>query len=190
MESFKKKDIKRYHELNDKIEKQDIEELLNITYDEEVKHIVMPNRLFTKIIKDKRPEYIKYLPYNVHVKKLVRGNNIWLQKSKYLGIDEGNELTLHVDIETKHKILSLLWLLLHEFRHKLQYNLSYVKNKNLEKWFEFHDYTKHSMEHVFHEILPYETDANTFACELLEIDYPNSKFKITKETLKRLQKND
>ena len=54
-------------------------------------------------------------------------------------------------------------------------------------WLNSYGKNINSVKHVFHEVDPLEVEANTFACEILDIPYPNSKFSITKKTLKRLK---
>lgn len=192
--SYLKTDIKKYKKLNTELIKSDYNvSLLEITYDiPQTDNIIIPNKLFSKILIEKRPELIKYFPFKIIVKELIRGDNVWLKKTKKLGLynKKKGTLTLHLDLEVKHRVLPFLWLLFHEFRHHIQFNnsniLSCLDNKNREMWLNYYGKNIDSVKHVFHEVDPLEVEANTFACEILNIPYPNSKFSITKKTLKRL----
>ena len=192
--AYRKADIKKYEELNEKVGENLFEmNVLDVTYETPYKeNIAIPCHLFTKILVEKRPDLLKYLPFKIVVKELVRGDNPWLKKTKKLGLynEVKGVLTLHLDLECDHKVVAFLWLLLHEFRHHVQFRdpniTSCLANKNREAWINQYPYTRTSVEHVFHEVDPLEVEANTFACEMLGIPYPNSKFSITEDTLKRL----
>jgi len=192
--AYRKADIKKYQKLNEKVsEDLFVMNVLDISYETPYKdNIAIPCHLFSQILVQKRPDLLKYLPFKIVVKELVRGDNPWLKKTKKLGIydEEKGVLTLHLDLEEDHKVVAFLWLLFHEFRHHVQSHnpqiLSCLDNKNREMWLNQYPYTLRSVEHVFHEVDPLEVEANTFACEILDIQYPNSKFSITEETLKRL----
>lgn len=191
-ERFKAKDIRKYEGKNRLIYDfhPPFENLLNVTYrDECMTKVRLPGELFTSLIKNNRPNYIKLLPYDITVYELKRGNE-WVGESNYLGINTGNKLMLFLDKDADHSTLSLLWILLHEFRHKIQEHNSYIescqRNRNRKLWLStFKD--EDTALHVYHEIDPSEVDANTFACEILEVDYPGSKFGITKKRLKKLR---
>jgi Zn-dependent peptidase ImmA (M78 family) len=194
MENFNIDDIITYQELNLFIKNKKVKNLLNINYlNENLKQIDIPNKLFSYKIFHKRKDLIKYFPFNIFVKNLERGTNRWLQKTNYLGIysSEKKELSLHLDINHKYSEIELLWILMHEFRHHVQYqnkNIeSCINNKNVDKWIEYYKVDKNKIFHTFHEILPFEVDANIFASEILNINYPGSKFNITDETLKLLE---
>ncbi len=158
--------------------------------------IDIPTIAFSYLIRDLRPEYAYLFPYNVSV-KYFDGNDdtYWLKDSGYLGLhfEEDDRLEIQLKRDHRHSKLSLLWLLLHEFRHKIQNQVSSIKtnvdndNPNLKLLIEYllekSGSNRSMVDHVFHEIMPIEIDANTFACELLEIDYPSSKFAMTQETL-------
>jgi DNA integrity scanning protein DisA with diadenylate cyclase activity len=103
-------------------------------------------------------------------------------------------MTLYLRKDGEHSQLSLLWILLHEFRHKIQAAVSSVStNLDNDNFKYFMDYLKNkgndenNINHVLHEILPYEIDANIFACELLNIGYPGSKFQINDHTISLLK---
>ena len=193
--TYLKKDLIKYEKLNKRVLNNTFKlKALDIIYEIEQKdNIRIPVELFSKILFEKRPELIKYAPFKIIVKKLDRGENPWLKKTKLLGLYDNDKgiLTIHIDLNLKYRTLPFLWLLFHEFRHHIQFHnkniLSCLDNKNREMWLNHYDYTINSVKHVFHEIDPLEIDANTFACEILNIPYPNSKFSITKKTLKRLQ---
>ena len=121
-------------------------------------------------------------------------------ESTMIGLYDEETKTLKLLINPKKvkkiKTISILWLLLHEFRHHIQFQdkniLSVVKNKNTKKFWKFFD-NKNKLdlaEHTLHELNPLEIDANMFASEILEIPYPNnkSKFSLTNKRLKKLFK--
>ena len=191
---YKKTDKAKYTKLNKIVSDTYKIELLDIIYETpKTKNIELPNKLFSKLLIEKRPDLVLYCPFKIIIKKLERGNNVWLKKVKKLGVyDEiDRELTMSLDIKSKHNVLPFLWLLFHEFRHHVQYCnpniLSCLDNQNRKMWLEYYGKNINSVKHVFHEIDPIEVDANTFACEMLDIPYPNSTFSITEETLKRLK---
>lgn len=193
--NYRKEDIIRYRNLNKKLSHENYSVgLLDVKIDKSLKkHINIPNALFSKILTEKRPDLVKFTPFKIKIQKLERGGNPWLKKVTFLGIydEEKKILTLSVDKKNKIEVVSFLWILFHEFRHHVQFSNNNIKscldNKNREMWLNHYDYTLNSVKHVFHEVDPLEVDANTFACEMLEIPYPNSKFSITKKTLKRLK---
>ena len=199
MERFKKIDINRYEKLWNDTKDCNVD-LVKINYpkedDEEIKKIIIPSQLFTKIILEKRPEYIKFLPAYYFIQRLERGKNPWLQKTNYLGLAYTSSIDLFLDIEREYSKVMLLWIMLHEFRHTVQNRTdsikSCIRNKNYKKWIEFmtdkNKDMKRNFVHVFHELLPAETDANIFACEMLDIEYPGSKFELTNQTLKLFKK--
>ena len=162
---------------------------------DEIKHIKLPTKLFTNILAWSRPDLLKYLPYKMKLSKLERPkDNYYLQESHYLGLNDKDELILCLDPNVEHSIVSLLWVMMHEFRHKIQYlnkNIySCLYNSNYDKWKAYYNKDENLINHVFHEILPYEVDANVFACEILKIEYPGSKFEITDYTLRTLDSVD
>lgn len=199
--TYLKEDIRKYKNLNNALKTgYSGNYLLDIKYEislSQYPSTEIPNALFSNILISKRPELIKYTPFKIIVQELIKGNNVWLKKTKKLGLydDKSEVLTLKLDLKEKHRILPFLWLLFHEFRHHIQFHnpkiLSCLDNKNREMWLNYYvnncGKNIDSVKHVFHEIDPLEVDANTFACEILDIPYPNSKFSITKTTLKRLK---
>lgn len=173
------------------------ESLVNVTYaDESVRRVTVPGKLFTKMIKERRPEYLRFLPYEVKLRPLDESKknlkNPWINKKMIIGIDEGDYLTFHVGSEYEPSVIKMIWLLLHEFRHKIQYNFAPVRtciyNENLAKVYSALPYTEDSVNHVFHELLPYEVDANIFAHELMSLDYKVGSWAVSDTTLKRLEK--
>jgi hypothetical protein len=178
-------DIKKWERLN--IEAEDLpgESLLSVTYrDNDLRNrIKLPGKLFTKLIKEKRPEYLQFLPYHIVLQPLNESKknlkNPYITKDKIIGIDEGDYLVFHVGSEYKPRVKSLLWLLLHEFRHKIQANLKSIQSTVYSDLFaellEKLPYTEDSINHVFHEFLPYEVDANIFANEIMGIEYDSGK---------------
>jgi hypothetical protein len=193
---YQKEDIKKYKNLKKLLETDYVGNyLLNITYEVPFNmNIDIPNALFSYILTTKRPELIEYTQsFKIIVNELIKGNNPWLKRTKKLGLyDETTGiLNLKLDLNIKHKEVSILWILFHEFRHHIQFRniniLSCLDNKNREMWLNYYGKNIDTVKHVFHEIDPLEVDANTFACEILDIPYPNSKFSITENTLKRLK---
>lgn len=201
-ESFKKKDIKRYQKehdnlVNNKIYEEDWQEYLTITRTDDIKDITIPLQMFVDIIINKRPEYVKHLKgLKINFSEIGETkDNYWLEDTDYIGLTFENKIDIRLRKDGEHSIVSLLWILLHEFRHMIQ-----NKNTNIEScnwntnYTNFIEYLmkltgkeQNVIDHVLHEIVPYEVDANIFACELLEIDYPSSKFGITKKTLGMLK---
>jgi hypothetical protein len=192
--TYLKEDLTKYKNLNDEVMKTFLgKSLLDITYvTPKTKNIEIPEILFSYLLIKNRPELVKYTPFKIVVEELIKGNNVWLKNTKKLGLNDEEKkiLTLRLDLKGKHSVLSFLWLLFHEFRHHIQFQnpsiLSCLDNKNREMWLNYYGKSLDSVKHVFHEIDPLEVDANTFACEILDIPYPNSKFSITIQTLKRL----
>lgn len=195
-EIFRQEDIDRYENLSGYAwcEKWAI---IDVEKDKEVEHISIPIAEFFIVLNEKRPEYKKYLPYRVRVHKLDRGDNPYLQETMYCGLEhEDGSLDLYLDHEAEHSTVSLLWILFHEFRHKIQSKNSNVGmaaggNASTKMWeSQYKGDRWNEFCHVFHEISPQDVDANVFACELLEIDYPGSKFELTEDRLKEFLKND
>jgi hypothetical protein len=187
MERFRKCDIEFYKGSEHSLGFLPCCDIDIVHVDAEVGHIDIPRRLFSHLIRTHRPALIKYFPYQVGLYKLDRGNNIWLQKTKYLGLNDGDVLKLYLDHEHDHSVVSLLWILLHEFRHKVQFHdpciMSNINNNNVKQWKAHYGVDIDVVNHVFHEIDPQEVDANVFASEILNIPYPGSKFNITSATL-------
>lgn len=123
--------------------------------------------------------------------------NRWIENSLVGGWykkDEG--ITIRIKKGSNPYNIEMIYVLLHEFRHHLQEANpvigSNVYNKNMDKFREFmmrQGISESDFEHVFHEINPYEVDANMFACEALGIPYPGSGFAITDSTLEILQES-
>lgn len=190
-ENFKQEDVNEYEKLKIQINTHPTNYIRVEYLDEEVKHIELPTILFSYLIDNNlHSKYRSLLPYNVKIKKLNK-EGYWLQYTNYMGLQDENELTLYLAHDIEHPTLSLLWILLHEFRHKIQFNnkviFSNVFNNNYEMLLKYINKPLDKTLDVFHEILPYEIDANIFACEILNIEYPGSKFEITEETLKMLE---
>ena len=193
--TYLKEDIIKYKNLNIEIIKTFSDKsLLNVTYIiPKTKNVEIPEFLFSNLLIKNRPELIKYTPFKIVVEELIKGNNVWLKNTKKLGLynPELKTLTLRLDLKARHRVLPFLWLMFHEFRHHIQFQnssiLSCLDNTNREMWLNYYGKNISIVKHVFHEIDPLEVDANTFACEILNIPYPNSKFSITKQTLKRLK---
>jgi len=190
-EQFNEIDVERYNLMDQKIEnKFDLNEFIIPKYDFRI--IDLPIKLFAHILMTKRPDLKKYLPMTVIVKKLENPEkSYWTYRTRYVGItDNFGNFYLHLRDNIQHSIVEILWILFHEFRHIVQFKNQNIRtniyNSNLDLWLK--TYTKEPIliEHVLHEIMPKEIDANIFACEMLEIDYPGSKFQLTEDTIKML----
>lgn len=194
---FEEADTLKWENINRQAEDEPGEDLLNVVYaSDSVRRVKMPGKLFTKIIKERRPEYMHLLPYGIKITPLNESKenlkNPYIKKDMILGINEGDYLTFHIGSEYKPTVKEVMWMLLHEFRHKIQYNVSSVRsciyNENLEKAYDALPYTEDSVNHVFHELLPYEVDANIFAFELMGLDYNVRKWAIHLDRLKQKEK--
>ena len=199
-EHFLQTDVDRYELLNSNIQKYSSETNdydIRVSY-ERVK-LKLPIELFKLMLTTRSIDAKKYFPYVMTVKPLTyveRGNSYWLSESAHLGLSEFDtkQLTLYVDENMQHSSLSLCWILLHEFRHLMQYETRSLKtnvfNDNEGQWIKHccasFDVDEKTVRHVFHEVNPAEIDANIFACETLDIEYPGSKFQITPYTLSLL----
>ena len=196
-ENFKKEDIIRFNDLEKEIRgsKYPYLKCINLSKaNDEIKHIKIPLKLFGYILMNERPKLLKYTPFNLKIDKLERKDNYWLKDTNYLGITyTNNNIDLFLNPEHNYENVELLWIILHEFRHIVQHqNMvldSCTYNNNLSMFYNYftrQEIDKNKVEHVFHELIPSEVDANIFACEILNIDYPGSKFEITNKTLKQL----
>ncbi len=156
------------------------------------------NLLFSYLLKIKRPELLKYTPYKVYVYNL-KEKNQW-SAGDYVAIEQQNgTLKLYLAFKKIKKresfpIYPLVFVLFHEFRHKIQINNEYIRSViDFPNFSNFKEYIKtlkgcsgDTFDHVFHEINPAEIDANIFACELMGIKYGGNAFNITEDTLKLL----
>ena len=183
---YKKQDIEKYEKLLNEHKNYRTDGLI-ITFDKKdplIKELQDFNfaPLFCWLIDTKRPDLIKYLPYNIKILSTENKqfpNNEWTIKDGFLGLNSGTKLKLFIPIHKKIHAIKIIWLLLHEFRHKIQYlnpsigSLVSDKNKNKKRFFEFIEkefkVDRNTVNHVFHEIDPAEVDANIFACDMLEI---------------------
>ncbi len=156
------------------------------------------NGLFTELIDTYRPDLIKYLPYKVEVKELVAKNK-WTSGT-YVAINNPDgTLSLHLNYDKlsdpelypKFPTEALLWVLMHEFRHKVQLNepalLSMLEFPNWKNFNEFMQkaYNKDEdfINHIFHELNPAEVDANMFACEMTGVKFNGNAFNIDAESI-------
>lgn len=205
---YSKKDIEEYDKLHKK-HKAYKNNHLNIEFNEkdplidDLKKVDFPSGLFSYLMDEKRPDLVDYLPYEVKLfstecDEFPKG--FWTNKDGFLGLNDGPKLRLFLPVHKKIEILPTLWMLFHEFRHKMQHkdknieSLTSDKNPNKKKFFDFigkeFEVDREKINHVFHEIDPMEIDANIFACEILGIKYNGSgKFDITPTTLKKLKNN-
>jgi hypothetical protein len=160
--------------------------------------------LFSYLIKKLKPEYIQYLPYKVTVKKLVNKNQF--TTGQYVAVNKNNgTLDLHLAFEkippgddffSSGAGYKLVWVLAHEFRHKIQLNDERIQTVlDYPNWENFNIFMQNkfnqsqdTIDHVFHELNPAEVDANIFACELTGIKFNGTKFDINNDLLKLLKK--
>jgi len=204
---YDNKDLKKYESLHNK-HKGYKNNYINLSYYgkdpliDDLKKYDFPNGLFSFLIDDKRPDLVDYFPYDVELHSTECEHfpdNEWTNKDGFLGLNEGPKLRLFVPVHKDVEVLPILWMLFHEFRHKMQHedeniaSLTSDENPNKEKLFDFINKEtgadRNMMNHVFHEIDPMEIDANIFASEILGVEYKGSgKFDITDETIKKLKK--
>ena len=87
------------------------------------------SKIFTVILKEKRPDLMAYAPYEIRVQSLVAKNE-WT-KGTYIAINQNDgTLDLHLNKERVVEICTevdqpdpekaFVWLFFHEFRHKIQ----------------------------------------------------------------------
>ncbi|MEK6881853.1 MAG: hypothetical protein AABY22_19705 [Nanoarchaeota archaeon] len=155
--------------------------------------------LFSYILSIKRPDLFKHTPYKVKLFTLVEKNQ-WTG-GDYVAIErEDGSLDLHLAF---HKlsalkcfpIYNLVWVLFHEFRHKIQLTDDKIKSViDFPNWSTFKKYMKKQtgknedlINHIFHELNPAEIDANIFACEMTGIKFSGNAFNITSNSLKLLK---
>lgn len=205
-EKFKQKDIERLDKLwvsyrnRPTLEDWESKVIVNISANSTKmfvdNKIEIPAKLFYYLLRNNRYHVMKYLPVNFLFVKLDETEDYWLKDTDWTGITESDKKLITIRLKDKeHSILSLLFIMFHEFRHWIQMQNSNVEtcnwNKGYEKYLEFMmeltGKDQNVLQHVLHEVLPYEVDANIFACELLEVDYPMSKFAITKKILEMLK---
>ncbi len=160
--------------------------------------------LFSYLIFTLKPEYVQHLPYKVIVKSLVNKNQF--TTGSYVAINKNNgTLDLHLAFE---KIptgkdffgsgagYKLVWVLAHEFRHKIQRNDERIQSVlNYPNWKNFNVFmqkqykqSQDTIDHIFHELNPAEIDANIFASELTGIKFNGTAFDINDQLLGLLGK--
>lgn len=196
---FKQADIDRFDTLINSVSTDDIKTaytyIKNVTNNTSI-NIDGPLTIFVFAITQHRAEYTKYLSFNLEVNYMSENteSSYWLKDANYAGLQEGQKVTINLRPGVNHSNLSIAWILLHEFRHIIQSKQMNIKsnidNKNLEMFINYLKSKGNSVDtinHVLHEVMPYEIDANMFACELLNIDYPGSKFEINDYTISLLK---
>lgn len=184
--------IKVYNEENIKEES-----VLDVQYEDDDFIPSLPFNYLSHLLKKSINNYHLYFPYKIIVKKLNIGDNRWLKNVNLLGIESEDYLTLHVGDTEKIENIQFLWLCLHEFRHHMQYKNDDLKSATIESsnWLKFKEhmisngYDSNTIDHVLHEIAPFEVDANIFANNMLGLKKLNSSFEISKDTLLSLEKN-
>ncbi len=158
------------------------------------------NMVFSLILSDKRKDLLRHVPYKVNVLELVEKNQWTGGACVAVEKDDGtcdfhlaSKKILELD---EFPVKSLTWVMLHEFRHKVQLFDESVKSVlDIPNWEKFKEYTikntnatEDTVNHVFHEMNPAEVDANMFATEMMGIKYLGNAFNITEETLLLLNK--
>ena len=159
------------------------------------------NALFYSLLYYKRNDLLKYTPYKVNVSELIENNQWTGGTCVAVEKDDGTcDLKLNfkkiAELES-FPLNSLTWVMLHEFRHKVQlFDESLKSVLDIPNWKNFKEYMQKTTDksedminHVFHELNPAEVDANAFATEMLGIKYLGNAFNITEETLQLLKNN-
>jgi hypothetical protein len=157
------------------------------------------NLLFSYLLLEKFPQYKKYTPYTVNLFDLVPKNEY--TSGTYVAINKDNgELDLYLSFKKikseckQFPIYTLIWVLFHEFRHKIQLHDNEIKSViNYPNWRNFNAFmqkeykkSEDTINHIFHELNPAEVDANIFACEVTKIRFNGNLFNINKDALKSL----
>lgn len=195
IEKFRRQDIREYEELSKTWGADRVKCEVDVEYEsDDVKGIKLPLTLFQRLLDIHCPSGRAHLPWKILIRKLERGDNPWLKDCGWLGYQNDDtkkfRCDLSLDPDMEYPTVALLWLMFHEFRHKMQFEdkniCSCIINTNRDLWLHAYENPDMAM-HVLHEIEPGESDANIFASEILEIPYPGSKFAITKERLKLLK---
>lgn len=162
--------------------------------------IDMLNSMFSKIITLRKKNLInKFTPYNITIKELIVHNE-WTKNAHYIAINKGDgTLSLFLSKEKISKMsefpyANLLWVLFHEFRHKIQQKNKHISSvthhqnwSNANKFFQEHfNKDEDLINHIFHELNPAEVDANVFASEITGIMFTGNIFDINEKSLKLL----
>lgn len=159
------------------------------------------NTLFFQLIDMYRPDLFQYLPYKIEMMELVEKNQ-WTSGT-YVAINRPDgTLELHLNYTKlsdpeqfpKFPTEALLWVIMHEFRHKVQLNdealrsvLEFPNWKNFNEFMQNHFIKNEDLiNHIFHELNPAEVDANTFASEMTGIKFKGNAFNIDSDSLKLL----
>ncbi len=163
-------------------------------------HLHEINLLFSYILSVKRPDLFKHTPYRITLFNLSKSNQWTGGDYVAVNMDDGT-LKLHLAIHklicySEFPIYQLVWVLFHEFRHKIQLTDDLIKSViGFPNWENFKKYTKKQtgksedlINHIFHELNPAEVDANIFACEITGCKFSGNAFNITKDSLKLLAK--
>lgn len=165
-----------------------------------IKNLNEVNLLFSYILSKKRCDLFKHLPYKITLSNLVQ-KNIWTS-GDYVAVEQPDgslllSLAFHKILAyKKFPIYSLVWVLFHEFRHKIQLKDEKIKSVlDFPNWNNFKEYIKKQtgqsddlINHIFHEIIPAEVDANIFACEMTGGLFAGNVFNITPDSLLLLKK--
>lgn len=156
------------------------------------------NMLFSSILNDKAKDLLQYVPYKVNVIELIEKNEYTGGTCVAVEKDDGTcdlHLSFKKILELEHfPVKSLTWVMLHEFRHKVQLLDESIKSVlDVPNWKNFKNYlvnktgcTEDVFDHVLHEINPSEVDANMFATYMTGEKYLGNAFNITEESIKKL----
>lgn len=194
-EVFKKEDNDEYLHIDKLVQSGQLRPDKVISYTDHFGVDLRPETISVKLLSRKVSRYMDDFHVNIYSMDNIE-RTYWTQHTGYLGIYNKGKFDLYVRDKDIMPI-ALCWIILHEFRHHMQWkngdiascqggeNYNILRQQIISK-FEISDAV---YEHVFHEIIPHEVDANTFACETLGIEYPSSKFAVTHESLKCLNEN-
>lgn len=165
-----------------------------------IKNLNEINLLFSYILSVKRPDLLKYAPYKITLSNLVQ-KNIWTS-GDYVAVEQPDGSLLlslafqKIFVYKEFPIYSLVWVLFHEFRHKIQLKDEKIKSViGFPNWANFKKYIQKQtgkdedlINHIFHELNPAEVDANIFASEMTGGQFAGNAFNITPDSLLLLQK--
>lgn len=164
--------------------------------DQETVDVSRMTYLFSTILKMKRPDLLKHTPYLVNICNLEPKNEY--TTGDFVAIDKEDYLDLYLNFEKirameEFPVYKLVWVLFHEFRHKVQ-----STDPVLKSFFDFPNWKNYmghliqaggnpdTLDHVLHELKPTEVDAHIFACEMTGLHFTGTIFDITEESLKKL----
>lgn len=152
--------------------------------------------LFTYLIEEYRPRLACYLPFDVVIKELKPGSKFY-KSSNMVGKVVGESwplLHLYVKRDYQPSEVEAAFLLLHEFRHRVQIldtpirsTLESLNFGLLEAWISTGSNLEHVRE-VLHDVTPIEVDAMLFATEITGIAQEANFFSMSEAKIKTLGK--